>query len=241
MDNGEYASLDTIETDRKRDHPYQLIDPLPALHQHHRDINHDKGVSVRVAIHSMELLVGEAERTRSISQSVKAIPRFCDIQSIHQSVKFELTEIEDSLETRINVLNSIIDNAIRQVSLEYIQKLSLEKLAKLKNEFTRDKTFLVSQDTPGSTKSHSLNYETQLELFPELKQVVEETILVIDNEQKKFAEIAKSLGIRSATIRIGEEMNGELTAAVTEVILEGLRWVEPPLLDRKDGSYGAIQ
>jgi hypothetical protein len=139
------------------------------------------------------------------------------------------------------VLNSIIDNAIRQVSLEYIQKLSLEKLAKLKNEFTRDKTFLVSQVTLGSNKSHSLTYETQLELFPELKQVVEETILVIDNEQKKFAEIAKSLGIRSETVRIGEEMNGEFTAAVTEVILEGLRWVEPPLLDRKDGSYGAIQ
>jgi magnesium chelatase subunit I len=219
----------------------RTVAKIMELARTHRDINQDKGVSVRVAIHSMELLVGEAERTRSISQFVKAIPRFCDIHSIHQSVKFELTEIEDSLETRINVLNSIIDNAIRQVSLEYIQKLSLEKLAKLKNEFTRDKTFLVSQVTLGSTKSHSLTYETQLELFPELRQVVEETILVIDNEQKKFAEIAKSLGIRSKTVRIGEEMNGEFTAAVTEVILEGLRWGEPPLLDRKDGSYGAIQ
>ena len=218
----------------------RTVAKIMELARTHRDINQDKGVSVRVAIHSMELLVGEAERTRSISQFVKAIPRFCDIHSIHQSVKFELTEIEDSLETRINVLNSIIDNAIRQVSLEYIQKLSLEKLAKLKNEFTRDKRFMVSQVTLGSTKSHSLTYETQLELFPELKQVVEETILVIDNEQKKFAEIAKSLGIRSKTVRIGEEMNGEFTAAVTEVILEGLRWVEPPLLDRKDGNYGAI-
>jgi magnesium chelatase subunit I len=219
----------------------RTVAKIMELARTHRDINQDKGVSVRVAIHSMELLVGEAERTRSISQFVKAIPRFCDIHSIHQSVKFELTEIEDSLETRINVLNSIIDNAIRQVSLEYIQKLSLERLAKLKNEFTRDKRFMVSQVTLGSTKSQSLTYETQLELFPELKQVVEETILVIDNEQKKFAEIAKSLGIRSKTVRIGEEMNGEFTAAVTEVILEGLRWVEPPLLDRKDGSYGAIQ
>ena len=219
----------------------RTVAKIMELARTHRDINQDKGVSVRVAIHSMELLIGEAERTRSISQFVKAIPRFCDIHSIHQSVKFELTEIEDSLETRINVLNSIIDNAIRQVSLEYIQKLSLERLAKLKNEFTRDKRFMVSQVTLGSTKSQSLTYETQLELFPELKQVVEETILVIDNEQKKFAEIAKSLGIRSKTVRIGEEMNGEFTAAVTEVILEGLRWVEPPLLDRKDGSYGAIQ
>ena len=219
----------------------RTIAKIMELARTHRDINHDKGVSVRVAIHSMELLVGEAERTRSISQFVKAIPRFCDIHSINQSVKFELTEIEDNLETRINVLNSIIDNAIREVSLEYIQKLSVEQLAKLKNEFTKNKTFLVSQVTLGSNKSNSLDYESQLELFPELKQVVEETIPVIVSEQKKFAEIAIGIGIRSETVCIREDMNGEFTAAVTEVILEGLRWVQPPLLDRKDDSYGAIQ
>jgi len=219
----------------------RTVAKIMELARNHHDINHDKGVSVRVAIHSVELLVGETERTRSLSQSVKAIPRFCDIHSINQSVKFELTQIEDNLETRTNVLNSIIDNAIKEVSLEYIQKLSLEKLAKLKNEFTRDKTFSVSQVTLGSNKSHSLNYEKQLDLFPELKQVVEETILVIVSEQKKFAEIAKSLGIRSDVVCIRENMNGEFTAAVTEVILEGLRWVQPPLLDRKDDGYGAIQ
>jgi len=126
-----------------------------------------------------------------------------------KSVKFELTEIEDTLETRINVLNSIIDNAIREVSLEYIQKLSVEQLAKLKNEFTKNKTFLVSQVTLGSNKANSLDYESQLELFPELKQVVKETIFVIENEQKKFVEIAENLGIRRETVCIREDMNGE--------------------------------
>ena len=43
------------------------------------------------------------------------------------------------------------------------------------------------------------------------------------------------------TVCLSEDMNGEFTAAVTEVILEGLRWVQPPLLDRKEGSYGGIQ
>ncbi|MGC1927597.1 MAG: AAA family ATPase [Candidatus Nitrosopolaris sp.] len=218
----------------------RTVAKITELARTHRDINHDKGVSVRVAIHSIELLVGEAERTRSVSHFVKAIPRFCDIHSIHQSVKFELTEIEDNLETRINVLNSIIDNAIKEVSFEYIQNLSVDQLAKLKNEFT-NKKFLVSQVILGSNKSNSLDYESQLELFPELKQVVEETIFVIEHEQKKFVEIAKNLGIRSETVCIREDKNGEFTAAVTEVILEGLRWVQPPLLDRKDDSYGAIQ
>jgi magnesium chelatase subunit I len=219
----------------------RTVAKITELARTHRDINHDKGVSVRVAIHSLELLVGEAERTRSISHFVEAIPRFCDIHSIHQSVKFELTEIEDNLETRINVLNSIIDNALKEVSFEYIQNLSVEQLAKLKNEFTKNKKFLVSQVILGRNKSNSLDYESQLELFPELKQVVDKTIFVIENEQKKFVEIAKNLGIRNETVCIREDKNGEFTAAVTEVILEGLRWVQPPLLDRKDDSYGAIQ
>lgn len=219
----------------------RTVAKITELARTHRDINHDKGVSVRVAIHSLELLVGEAERTRSISHFVEAIPRFCDIHSIHQSVKFELTEIEDNLETRINVLNSIIDNAIKEVSFEYIRNLSVEQLAKLKNEFTKDKRFLVSQVILGRNKSNSLDYESQLELFPELKQVVEGTIFVVENEQKKFVEMANHLGIRSEAVRIREDRNGEFTAAVTEVILEGLRWVQPPLLDRKEDSYGAIQ
>jgi magnesium chelatase subunit I len=218
----------------------RTVAKITELARTHRDVNHDKGVSVRVAIHSLELLVGEAERTRSISHFVEAIPRFCDIHSIHQSVKFELTEIEDNLETRINVLNSIIDNAIKEVSFEYIQNLSVEQLAKLKNEFTKDKRFLVSQVILGRNKSNSLDYESQLELFPELKQVVDGTIFVVENEQKKFVEIANNFGIRSEALRVREDKDGEFTAAVTEVILEGLRWVQPPLLNRREDSYGAI-
>ena len=219
----------------------RTVAKITELARTHRDINHDKGVSVRVAIHSLELLVGEAERTRSISHFVEAIPRFCDIHSIHQSVKFELTEIEDNLETRINVLNSIIDNAIKEVSFEYIRNLSVEQLAKLKNEFTKDKRFLVSQVILGRNKSNSLDYESQLELFPELKHVVDGTIFIVKNEQKKFVEMANNFGIRTEAIRVREDKNGEFTAAVTDVILEGLRWAQPPLLDRKEDSYGAIQ
>ncbi|HXX98455.1 MAG TPA: AAA family ATPase, partial [Candidatus Bathyarchaeia archaeon] len=219
----------------------RTVAKITELARTHRDINHDKGVSVRVAIHSLELLVGEAERTRSITHFVEAIPRFCDIHSIYQSVKFELTEIEDNLETRINVLNSIIDDAIKEVSFEYIRNLSVEQLAKLKSEFTKDKRFLVSQVILGRNKSDSLDYESQLELFPELKQVVDGTIFVIENEQKKFVELANNFGIRSEAVRLREDKNGEFTAAVTEVILEGLRWVQPPLLDRKEDSYAATQ
>src|SRR6476620_3650153 len=49
------------------------------LARRHPNISQDKGVSVRMGVHSVELLIGEAERNRSILNSVKAVPRFCDI------------------------------------------------------------------------------------------------------------------------------------------------------------------
>src|ERR671932_960461 len=121
----------------------------------HHDINHDKGVSVRMGIHSTELLVAEAERARTIQHSVKAIPRFCDIHGIYQAWKFELSEMEDNRENRINILDSIINGAIKEVSLQYVQKLTSDQITKLKNEFEKNKTFSVSQMTPGKNKDNN--------------------------------------------------------------------------------------
>jgi hypothetical protein len=33
-------------------------------------------------------------------------------------------------------------------------------------------------------------------------------------------------------------LNGEFTASAIEVILEGLRWIDPPLLSKKENAYG---
>src|SRR6476659_474675 len=76
------------------------------LAREHHDVNHDKGVSVRMAVHSLETWIAEAERTRSILNPVHSIPRFCDIDSIYQSSKFELSEMEDSRENRRTILKS---------------------------------------------------------------------------------------------------------------------------------------
>lgn len=205
----------------------------------HHDVNHDKGVSVRMAVHSMEMMIGEAERTRSITYDVKAIPRFCDIHCIHQSSKFELAEMEDTRENRKNVLDSIIDGALRDVSLEYIQKLAPEQLTKVKNDFAKNKAFQVSQTIVGGGKSP--DYESQLSKFPGLKAAVSDTIVIIKDEQKQLVERAKQLGIRTDNIAMTPDLDGEFTASVTEIILEGLRHTQPPLLDRKENSYGLAQ
>ena len=214
----------------------KTIATLTQLARSHHDINQDKGVSVRMGIHSMELLIGEAERTRAILHYVKAVPRFCDIHSIHQSSKFELSEMEDNRQNRINILNSLINDAMKEVSLQYVQKISSEQITKLKNEFIKNKAFMVSQVVLGCKKSDLADYDSQLAKFPILKQVLNKTLIDIKDEQKLLVERAKLLGIKTDNISITQDLNGEFAAAVTEVVLEGLRWVQPPLLDRKDNT-----
>ncbi|MDF2769390.1 MAG: putative Mg-chelatase subunit [Nitrososphaeraceae archaeon] len=215
----------------------RTISKITQLARSHHEINHDKGVSVRMAVHSMEAMIGEAERTRSVLHYVKAVPRFCDIHSIQQSAKFELSEIEDNYQNRMNVLDSIIENAIKDVSLEYVQNLSLEQKTKLKNEFAKNKEFLVSQVILGAKGSDSTDYESQLAKFPGLKQIINDTITTVKEEHKEFVNKAKDLGINTESLSIVHDLDGEFTASVTEVILEGFRWIQPPLLNKKDNSY----
>ena len=215
----------------------RTLSKITQLARSHHEINHDKGVSVRMAVHSMEAMIGEAERTRSVLHYVKAVPRFCDIHSIHQSAKFELSEIEDNYHNRMNVLDSIIENAIKDVSLEYVQNLTPEQNSKLKNEFAKNKEFLVSQVILGAKGSDSTDYESQLAKFPSLKQIINDTIVTVKEEQKEFVNKAKDLGINTESLSIVHDLDGEFTASVTEVILEGFRWIQPPLLNKKDNSY----
>jgi magnesium chelatase subunit I len=193
----------------------------------------------------MEMVVGEAERTRSIAYGVKAIPRFCDIHSIHQSSKFELAEMEDTRQNRKNVLDSIIESTLKEVSLEYVQKLAPEQLTKVKNDFGSSNTFQVSQTIVGSsntTKRANLDYVSQLSKFPVLKQMVNETIDILKEDQKQLVEKARQLGMNLNHIVLAQDLDGEFTASVTEVVLEGLRHISPPILDKRDGnSYGLVQ
>ena len=217
----------------------KMIAKITQMTRMHHDVNHDKGVSVRMSVHSMEMIIGEAERTRSVLYNIKAIPRFCDIHCIHQSSKFELAEMEDTRQNRKNVLDSVIESVLRELSLEYIQKVAPEQLIKVKNDFAKNKTFRVSQTIVGNGRDKSVDsddYESQLSKFPALQQVVNETIGRVKEEQKKLTEQALQLGIKTDNISLSEDLDGEFTASVTEVILEGLRHTQPPLLDKKDNN-----
>lgn len=200
----------------------------------HPEINHEKGVSVRMSIHSLEILISEAERVRAIINNIKAVPRFSDIYSIHQTSKFELSEIDDSHENRMNILDAIISDAIKKVCAHYVTDIPLEKLLNLKNEFKINKTFHVSQDITGNTKNPK-SYQSQVSKFSSLKEIMDIVINNISQDQKHFDESLLENAINVDTIK--DMKDPEYLSSVTELILEGLRFTDPPILDRKEGIY----
>lgn len=200
----------------------------------HSEINHEKGVSVRMSIHSLEILISEAERVRGIINNIKSVPRFSDIYSIRQTSKFELSEIDDSHENRMNVLDAIISEAIKKVCAYYVNDIPTEKLMNLKNEFKINKTFHVSQDITGNAKSTN-SYQSQVSKFSSLKEIMDIVINNISQDQKHFEESLLANSINVHTIK--DTKDPEYLSSVTELILEGLRFTDPPILDRKEGAY----
>ncbi len=200
----------------------------------HPEINHEKGVSVRMSIHSLEILISEAERVRGIINNIKAVPRFSDIYSIHQTSKFELSEIDDSYENRINILDTIISDAIRKICAHYVADLPPEKLITLKNEFKINKTFHVSQDITSNSKGPK-SYQAQVSKFDSLREIMDIVADNIAQDQKHFEVALRENAINFDTLK--DTKDPEYLASVTELILEGLRFTDPPILDRKEGIY----
>lgn len=200
----------------------------------HPEINHEKGVSVRMSIHSLEILISEAERVRGIINNVKAVPRFSDIYSIRQTSKFELSEIDDSHENRMNILDAIISDAIKKVSAQYVTNVPPDRLMNLKNEFKINKAFHVSQDISGSAKNPK-SYQSQVNKFSSLREIMDIVINNISQDQKHFEESLLENAINVDTSKDMEDP--EYLSSVTELVLEGLRFTDPPILDRKEGIY----
>jgi magnesium chelatase subunit I len=207
---------------------------ITRIAREHPEINHEKGVSVRMSIHSLEILISEAERVRGIINNIKAVPRFSDIYSIRQTSKFELSEIDDSYENRMNILDTIISEAVKKICAHYVADLPPEKLISLKNEFKINKTFHVSQDITSTSKGPK-SYQAQLSKFDSLREIMEIVAVNIAQDQKHFEVALRENVINFDTLR--DTKDPEYLASVTELILEGLRFTDPPILDKKEGIY----
>jgi magnesium chelatase subunit I len=194
--------------------PVFILETITKIFQkirNHPDVNSDRGVSVRSTIHSLEAVIGEVESRRSLINNVMTIPRYSDLQCIFQSSKFELDEIEDTSENRIEFLRNIIKEVIQETTLYFFNGFfKSPDLVALKNDF-KGKSFTILQNqyqiqnsnlqskTPNpNTRSLSGSpslYTGQLRQFPLLTKVVKRTIEEIKRKQDDFTKFAKDRGI----------------------------------------------
>ena len=227
------------------DNPENIILPIfilktialiTSMARKHGDINQDKGVSVRMSVHSTEVIISEAERIRSIIFGVKAVPRFSDIHGIYQTSKFELSELEDNNQNRIDTLNKIISNSINMISKEYIESISSEQIKLIKEEFQKNKKFVVSQKIIGTRCSDVIenSYENQLRNFPILAEVIDKISNSLEKEKDDFVHRIKKNEIVLNGLLFSDYKDLEYKSSIIELVLEGLRNLDNPILDRKE-------
>ena len=192
------------------------------------EINQAKGVSVRFGIHGLELLVGESERTRAISHGTIPVPRNSDMYCLKQIAKFELAEIDDTIENRNKIFESLLVDSIKETSLEYVQELSQETINAIKQEFS-GKSFQVSQGMVW--QNGQVSYSNQLLGFANLAKLVEEKLAQILQEQSNLAKSSQNQNLMT------QNAENELRAAVLEIILDGLCNFTPKIIDKKDTGY----
>ncbi|MFB5610692.1 MAG: sigma 54-interacting transcriptional regulator [Nitrosopumilaceae archaeon] len=196
-------------------------------------INQDRGVSVRLGIHGLELLVGEAERTRALSKKILSVPRISDTHCLNQIIKFELSELDDTIQNREKIFNELLNESIKETCLEYLEDIDNQLLESIKQEFS-EKTFQVSQNF--IWKNGQTSYSNQLEKFSILKNLVESKIETMKSSQNTLKEHAKHYKIDSRNVELVESLD-ELYSSLVEIILEGLCWTSPKVLDKNEAGY----
>lgn len=219
--------------------PIFVLKTLARLVQNARnnsEINQAKGVSVRFGIHGLELLVGESERMRAIHNNSVPVPRHSDMYCLSQIAKFELSEIDDTIENRQKVFYEILNNAIKETSLEYIQGIPQETLESIKQEFS-GKTFQVSQKM--LWENGHTSYKNQLQSFVNLAALIDSKIEKAKYDQADFEKKLQSHKIQSKNLQLNDKTADELKAAFLEIVLDGLYFATPKIIDKKEAGYVA--
>ena len=155
--------------------------------------------------------------------------------SIAQSVKFELAELDDVTENRTKVLKTLISNAMKETSLEYLTGVDSSILDLIKKEF-QGKSFQVSQAILG-TNSSQTSYDNQLKNFNSLLTLINGIYQKVTSDQEDFVKETKKHEISTNSLIVSENTQNELKAGIVELVLDGLCWLEPKILDKKEGTY----
>jgi len=86
-------------------------------------------------------------------------------------------------------------------------------------------------------KNGQTSYENQLKNFQNLKNLIESKLEQIHSEQKSLIDDTALYKIDSDSLLLKEGMEDELRTILTEIILEGLCWIKPKILSKKEAGY----
>jgi magnesium chelatase subunit I len=200
--------------------------------RNHPEINQAKGVSVRFGIHGLELLVGESERVRAVPNQTIAVPRHSDMYCLNQIAKFELSEMDDTVENRSKIFEDLLVDSIKETSLEYIGGVDPNSLESIRQEFTQ-RTLQVSQKIVWN--DGQISYKNQLQHFGTLSSLVDSKLAQVKDEQKNLEQKLDAVHITNKSIALDD--TDEIKSAILEVILDGLCFSTPKIIDKKESGY----
>src|SRR5574337_428144 len=106
----------------------------------------------------------------------------------------------------------------------------------IKKEFV-GKSFQVSQAILYSNSAQT-SYDNQLKNFSSLLNLVTNVYQKIISDQETFVQETKKYEISNNNLIISDNVQSELKAGIVELILDGLCWIEPKILDKKE-AYNA--
>ena len=82
-----------------------------------------------------------------------------------------------------------------------------------------------------------ISYNKQLENFKNLHKLIEKKLEQIKSNQTDLQQKTASYKINSERLTLEGNKDDELYSALTEIVLEGLCWVTPKILDKKEAGY----
>ena len=81
------------------------------------------------------------------------------------------------------------------------------------------------------------SYQNQIGQFQNLKKLLESNLEKIKGRQSELTKHASQLKINSKPLEIPENNDNQIRSTLVEILLEGLCWTEPKILDKKEAGY----
>lgn len=147
----------------------EIIEEITVQSRNSHLVNQKSGVSARLSISNYETCIASARRRALILGEEEGMVRLTDLGNLFSSSsgKIELDPYRDEAVTEYQVINKIIDNAVREIFIEYFPPEKYEtSIAAIMEQIFSAKQIEISDGMP------SANYKNFLKEIPALFDLI---------------------------------------------------------------------